>query len=126
MLRRPLSPWRALWLFALSLGTLGHGCPEKDVASGAAPLATAAPIPAATPTPGPAFAATVRPILEVRCAPCHNPGGRMYARLPFDEASVVAAHSRGVRRRLKGEDLQVLEAWLATLPPPTPGPEPAY
>ena len=63
------------------------------------------------------FATTVRPILATRCAPCHNPGGRMYARLPFDDPKVVSSHSQGVLRRLKGDDREALEKWLAGLAP---------
>ena len=54
--------------------------------------ATAAPAPApAEPEKSDAlFLRTVRPILAERCAPCHNPGGKMYARLPFDDPKTVA------------------------------------
>jgi len=40
----------------------------------------------------------------------------MYERLPFDRAEVVSGHAEGVKRRLKGDDRQAFEAWLATLP----------
>ena len=33
--------------------------------------------------------------------------------------AVVAAHADGIRRRLKGADLEALEQWLASLPAPT-------
>jgi hypothetical protein len=62
------------------------------------------------------FAAAVRPVLARRCAPCHEKGGKMYARLPFDDPSVVSSHAPGARKRLKGDDLATLERWLATLP----------
>ena len=84
-------------------------------------LVAAAPPRTATPAPGSgddAFASTVRPILRERCAPCHEPGGKMYARLPFDDRDVVAAHRDGVLRRLKGADREAVEKWLATLAPP--------
>ena len=64
------------------------------------------------------FAATVRPILATKCAPCHNPGGQMYARLPFDDPKVVSSHSPGILKRLKGDDRAALEKWLATVAPP--------
>lgn len=64
------------------------------------------------------FVATVRPVLSVRCAPCHNPGGKMYARLPFDDAKTVASNSEGILRRLKGTDRAALEKWVAGLAPP--------
>jgi hypothetical protein len=67
-----------------------------------------------------AFRTTVRPILATRCAPCHNPGGRMYARFPFDDPQVVSSHSPGVLRRLKADDRATLEKWLAGLAPAAP------
>ena len=74
------------------------------------------PLPVA-PTPD-LFTSTVRPVLSVRCAPCHEPGGKMYGRLPFDSPGVVSSHSEGVLRRLKGEDRQALERWLSSLGQP--------
>lgn len=92
--------------------------PAAAVPSGAAgeSLAAAVPEPSAADTKAPTFEATVRPILAVRCAPCHNPGGKMYEQLPFDQAAVVSGHAPGVRRRLKDEDLLAFERWMATLP----------
>lgn len=70
-----------------------------------------------TPTPAPdPFASTVRPILAAHCAPCHEPGGVMYERLPFDHAEVIASHSTGVLKRLKGTDREAVEKWIASLP----------
>jgi hypothetical protein len=79
-----------------------------------------APVPvAATSSASPAdpFRDTIRPILSARCGQCHDPGGRMYARLPFDNPDVVSSHSPGVLRRLKGEDRAAMEKWLASLAP---------
>ena len=72
---------------------------------------------AAAPTPD-LFVSSVRPVLSVRCAPCHEPGGKMYGRLPFDSPGVVSSHSAGILRRLKGEDRQALERWLSSLGQP--------
>jgi hypothetical protein len=79
----------------------------------------AATLAAFAPAPTPAassFAATVRPILKSRCAPCHEPRGQMYVKLPFDDPAVVAAHGEKVLRRLKADDRAAVEAWLKTLP----------
>jgi hypothetical protein len=46
----------------------------------------------------------------------------MYERLPFENPRVVADHRAGVLRRLKGEDREAVEKWLATLPPPAATP----
>jgi hypothetical protein len=135
---RPLSWQAALAVLVLSIGTLGDTCPTRGPAAGSQKLApapsasaanpaAAAPAPTAPPQATPpsalTFEATVRPILAAKCAPCHNPGGKMYGRLPFDQPGVVSSHADGVRRRLKGEDLQALEKWLATLPPAPAGGE---
>lgn len=42
----------------------------------------------------------------------------MYDRLPFDDAKVLSSHSEGVLRRLKGEDKEAFERWLASLKTP--------
>jgi len=39
----------------------------------------------------------------------------MYARLPFDDPKVLSSHSEGVLRRLKGEDKEAFQRWMATL-----------
>jgi mono/diheme cytochrome c family protein len=62
------------------------------------------------------FASSVRPVLSTRCAPCHNPGGKMYERLPFDDPKTVASHVDGISKRLKGDDLAALRKWAASLP----------
>lgn len=65
----------------------------------------------------PAFAATVRPILVSHCAPCHEPGGKMYERLPFDRGETIASHREGVLRRIKAPDEKAaIERWLASRP----------
>jgi hypothetical protein len=52
------------------------------------------------------------------CAPCHNPGGKMYATLPFDNPEIVSSHGQSILVRIKAaEDHQLLEAWLASKKP---------
>ena len=85
------------------------------------PTDAAKPAPAAVTKaadPGDVFAATVRPVLAAKCAPCHEPGGKMYASLPFDKGETIASHREGVLKRLKGDDRAAVEKWLAALPPP--------
>ena len=89
-------------------------------APGPHPPAIRRNVPATTTSSAPAFSTTIRPILATRCAPCHNPGGRMYARLPFDDPNVVSSHSSGVLRRLKDGDRAAMEKWLASLAPADP------
>jgi hypothetical protein len=89
-----------------------------------APAALAPAIPASAPAPSPPppdeFRKAVYPILSARCGECHDPGGRMYARLPFDDPKTITSHSAGVLRRLKGDDRAAVEKWLAGLAPALP------
>ena len=70
----------------------------------------------APPSPDAVFTSEVRPILVAHCAPCHEPGGKLYAKLPFDDPAVLSSHEAGVKKRLKGEDLKAFERWLAMAP----------
>lgn len=62
------------------------------------------------------FRSEIRPILVAHCAPCHEPGGKLYAKLPFDDPAVLSSHEPGVKKRLKGDDLKAFERWLAMAP----------
>lgn len=64
------------------------------------------------------FREKLRPILSTRCAPCHEPGGKMHGRLPFDDPKTVAANAGRMATRLKGDDLKALQAWTAEASPP--------
>lgn len=107
----------------LSTSAFVSGCSAPQPASQAAPspAVPSSPPPTSTPEPAPtpsrrlAFEQSIRPILAARCTPCHFPGGIMYARLPFDDPHVLASHSEGALRRLKGDDRAVFENWIASL-----------
>lgn len=73
--------------------------------------------------PKPSFESSIRPVLAARCAPCHEVGGKMYERLPFDDPKTISSNAEGIGKRLKGEDREALERWLASLPESTPRPE---
>jgi hypothetical protein len=98
----------------------GKGCEGEPVRPGAAatPVAASAS-PTATPAPD-LFVTSVRPMLAQKCAPCHEPGGKLYEKLPFDSRTVVAEHAPGMMKRLKGEDRAILEAWVASQPSSVP------
>jgi hypothetical protein len=105
----------------LVLVTLAVACAtSRPGPQPAAAVAVPSPAPIAVPSADPVppvvtFEAAVRPILARRCEPCHNPGGKMYERLPFDDAEVVASHHEGVARRLKDpEEKAAFERWLET------------
>jgi len=56
----------------------------------------------------------VKKMLSANCSPCHIPGGKMYERLPFDNAEIVRTHSAGIAGRLnKPENKKLLEDWLS-------------
>jgi hypothetical protein len=54
------------------------------------------------------FARDIRPILERRCQPCHFEGGKMYARLPFDEPETIDKLGTKLFSRIKKDDEQEL------------------
>ena len=66
------------------------------------------------------FASAVRPVLVAHCAPCHEAGGKMYDRMPFDKAETIASHRDGVLRRLKGDDRETVAKWLESQPAAAP------
>ena len=49
------------------------------------------------------FDKEVKPIFEKHCNPCHFPGGKMYDKLPFDQAATIINHEEGILRRIKEE-----------------------
>ena len=107
---------RALIHFTHPSGTCGRNASHPDGYLRPAPPAGAAAEATGRAPAEDLFTTAVRPVLARRCAPCHEKGGKMYARLPFDDPTVVSSHAAGARKRLKGDDLATLERWLATLP----------
>jgi hypothetical protein len=70
--------------------------------------------PAAPPPKNVEFARDVQPILEKRCQPCHFPGGKMHAQLPFDQAATVDKLGTRLFSRIKKDDEQaIIRAFLA-------------
>lgn len=105
---------------SLLVGCLVRRAQDVPVASydaGAPPVnLVTEPVPAATSTGDDAFVNTIRPILVERCSPCHEPGGTMYAKLPFDQPETIRSHSAGALKRFSGEEKKTVEAWLASVP----------
>ncbi len=110
-----MRPW---WPVPLVLVTLSATCASPRPASAPAP-----PAPPTSSSTAPAkalesralFDASVKPILLSSCMPCHFPGGKMYASLPFDDPATVASHSEGILRRIKvPEKKRAFDTWLAT------------
>ena len=60
----------------------------------------------------------VQPIFEKNCNPCHFPGGKMHARLPFDDGATIAKLGKKVFSRIKDEpSREVIRKYLATAQP---------
>jgi hypothetical protein len=94
----------------LAAGALGCAYPGRVPAADP-------PAAAAGAAGGVDFATQVRPILEARCQPCHFPGGKMYARLPFDRAETILTLREKLFTRIKDEDEQrLLREFLAQHP----------
>jgi len=54
------------------------------------------------------FETKIKPILTERCQPCHFTGGKMYAKLPFDDPKTVRALGVKLFTRIKDEKEQAL------------------
>jgi len=65
------------------------------------------------------FQTQIRPILEKRCQPCHFPGGKMYARMPFDKPQTIRTLGEKMFTRIKEpEEQALLRAFLAQMAQP--------
>ena len=79
---------------------------------------TLAPAASTTPSPKPAapvdFEKQIQPILEAKCQPCHFPGGKMYAKRPFDRPATIVDLGEKLFTRIKDEDQRkLIRAFLA-------------
>jgi len=54
------------------------------------------------------FDADIQPIFAMRCQPCHFPGGKVYAQLPFDRPETIRQLGSRLFSRIKDEDEQAL------------------
>jgi hypothetical protein len=60
------------------------------------------------------FAKQIQPILQARCQPCHFPGGKVYASMPFDRAETVLRLREKLFTRIKEEEQRkLIRAFLA-------------
>jgi hypothetical protein len=59
------------------------------------------------------FDAVIRPIFAARCQPCHFPGGKVYAQLPFDRPETIRQLGTRLFSRIKDEnERQLIRAFL--------------
>jgi hypothetical protein len=68
----------------------------------------ASPPPSLPQTPPVDFQKQIRPILEKRCQPCHFAGGKMYARMPFDQPRTIRRLGEKMFTRIKDSKEQKL------------------
>jgi hypothetical protein len=54
------------------------------------------------------FEKQIQPILEAKCQPCHFPGGKMYAKRPFDRPATIVVLGEKLFTRIKDEDQRKL------------------
>jgi hypothetical protein len=83
-------------------------------------LASSPPPPPKTPPVD--FQTQIRPILEKRCLPCHFPGDKMYARIPFDQPRTIRSLGEKMFTRIKDPREQaLLRSFLAQAAEPESG-----
>lgn len=66
------------------------------------------PAPGPAPAPPPEkqvdFKASIQPIMEKKCSPCHFEGGVMHAKLPFDKPETIVKLGTKLFTRIKDEE----------------------
>jgi len=66
------------------------------------------------------FNASVRPLLEKQCQPCHFKGGKVYAQLPFDDPKTIRHLGTKLFSRIQSKkDQAVIHTFLAQAPDST-------
>jgi len=94
-------------LGALSYSPCGETKKEMPVANEIKQVAPTTFISAALTSTSPIdFQKQLQPIFQKHCNPCHFPGGKMYARLPFDKAETMLIMDArpGILKRIKEEE----------------------
>lgn len=60
------------------------------------------------------YRGNILPILQAKCQPCHFEGGKVFAKLPFNDSTVVAKLGKRLNTRLKDStDQAVILSWSA-------------
>jgi hypothetical protein len=104
---------RCLLVVTIAAGACAGRPPHGAAPAAAAATPAAEAVAASAPAAADPFRAEVAPVLARRCAPCHNPGGRMYATMPFDEPATVTAHPEGILKRIKDPaEHAAIASWL--------------
>jgi hypothetical protein len=122
--------FRVAFISLLCCGAAACAAPQPPAPSTVGAAAAAPPAARAAAAPAPAaeparvdFRAQILPILGEKCSPCHFEGGKMYARLPFDQEATIRVLGTGLFTRLTDEQDQALvRAFLDQQEPPRPNP----
>jgi hypothetical protein len=103
-------------LFCLFAGAVFCCLPTQPVPTKSATIAVAAPTSPLLPDTI-IFAQQIQPILQNRCNPCHFPGGKMYEKMPFDQAKTLIEHQEGILKRFNDEgENKLLKQFIAEQP----------
>jgi len=54
------------------------------------------------------FKTQMIPLLQKKCSPCHFAGGKMYAKMPFDNPATILSHQTGILKRMKEQPAAAL------------------
>jgi hypothetical protein len=99
---------RDFLIFALAFAFTSYGCGRLNAGTrvGAITNASAAEKPASStgPTARVDFSTQIKPILEVKCQPCHFSGGKVYAKMPFDRPETIKTLGTKLFTRIKDEN----------------------
>lgn len=91
-----------LFLFVVSVGLYPSSGSKNEDNLDSCPTISEKPVAANNPID---FKKQLQPILISHCMPCHFTGGKMYEKLPFDQASTILKPEirPGLFKRLKEE-----------------------
>lgn len=90
-----------------------RSCKQDQAASPKATDRHIAAVESDTIQPAIVFEKDVLPILQAKCSPCHFEGGKMYAKMPFDNPKTIKDHPEGVLKRFQEPQLATIKAYLS-------------
>jgi hypothetical protein len=97
------------WLMlALIVSLFASGCRQMNVATMSGGTRTFATSSVATIANKPDFETEIKPIFQVKCQPCHFPGGKVYEQMPFDKPETISRLGTKLFTRIKDEKEQRL------------------
>jgi hypothetical protein len=105
-----MKTWFLILQWPLLISLFGHSCKhESSQATMAQPVQATV---AQDTTQIISFEQEILPILKSHCSPCHFTGGKMYAKMPFDNPQTIKSHVEGVLKRFKDPELAKIKSYL--------------